>query len=139
VATDDWTPIRRGEPRVLGVHPQYSGLLRIEIRLDPSPPVGWAQGFSSPRGVGIPISMHPPEIRGGSIYITPPDDEVEKYVAHIDERIAAANRVYQDEVMPDLRRRAERDAAAKAEEQRRITDAQQRIDGMGRDDRQQES
>lgn len=126
----EWTPIRRGEPRVLGVDREYSGLLNIDIPLEPTPPEGWADIFRSPPGVGISVSMHPPEINGRTISIKPPDDEVKKYITHIDERIAAVNQFYEAQVLPELRRRAERQAEGEAERKRRIEEAQRQIEEM---------
>src|SRR5262245_13482501 len=37
----DWQRIRIGKPQVLGVNEQYSGLLDVDVPLEPSPDVHW--------------------------------------------------------------------------------------------------
>jgi hypothetical protein len=39
--------------------------------------------------------MHPPRLSGSTIYIRLPDQEVEAYIEHVDERISAANAAYE--------------------------------------------
>ena len=67
--------------------------------------------------------MHRPSINGNNIEITPPDDEIEKYVAHVDERIAAAIAEAQEQARKD----------AETEHVRRMADAQSRLDALKND------
>ena len=121
-----WRPIARGTPDVRGVHSEHSGLLIVRIDLEPAPDEAWAQFFQSPSGVGISLGMHPPRLMGRSIEITPPDNQIEAYVAHVDERIAAANAFYEREVLPRIA--AKKAAADQAEKERasRLESARQR-------------
>jgi hypothetical protein len=122
----DWEPIRRIGVTVLGVDHLASGMLEVRIDLDPVPDDDWNGLFDRPT-VSMPLSMHPPQLREpGTVYIRPPDEELKKYVEHVDERIASANRRYETEVIPrrlsaDERERAEAEAltARLAEAQRR--------------------
>lgn len=75
-----WQAITRGKPKVLGVNQQYPGLLDISIPLSPRPDREWQALFEHPPGVGISISMHPPRIDGGTVRITPSENEVKAYV-----------------------------------------------------------
>jgi len=129
----EWTPINRDEPRVEGVDPDAPGLLDVRIRLDAHPPDEWMEFFLRPVGVGISVSMHPPKLFGDEIRLRPPDNEVEKYVLHVDERIAAANKRFQSEVLP--RRRREQDAAQRArqEQEQRLAEARQRLTKLKKD------
>jgi hypothetical protein len=115
---------------VLGVHPEYSGLLEIEVELDPYPPRGWEQGFNHPEGVGISLSMHPPRLSGSTIYIMPPDKQVEDYIKHIDERIDAANAIFEKRHLPELH--AAEDARNKAEDEKRqrLEEAQRKLKNL---------
>ena len=123
------TAIKAGKPKVLGVDPRARGLLKIEIPLDPKPDPQWTGIFNrGPNGVGYPISMHRPEVVGGTVVISPPDDEVAKYVEKVEEIVAATNRDYAQHVEPRLK--AQRDAVEreKVDRQRRVEEAQKRLD-----------
>ena len=126
----EWEPIERGRPEVDGVDPDYEGLLRVRIDLSRRPSREWAEFFLNPVGVGISLSMHPPELSGSSISIRPPDTELETYVAHVDERIEAANERYEQEVLPTLRRAAETRAGEEEERTRRLEDAKKRAEDL---------
>lgn len=123
------TAIKAGHPKVGGVDPRAGGLLKIEIPLEPTPDPHWTGIFNrGPSGVGYPVSMHPPELVGGAVFISPPDDEVERYVEKVEEMVAATNQSYAEHVEPRLK--AQREAAARdtAERRRRVEDAQGRLD-----------
>ena len=127
----EWTRIvRSGPPRVRGVNSQYPGLLDVEIDLTRTPPPEWTQGFIHPSGVGISLSMHPPEISGSRVQIRPPDGELEKYVAHVDERIEAANTYFEQRVLPALNAAEAQAQQRKATEQSRIADATRQADKL---------
>jgi hypothetical protein len=126
----NWQPITRGKPQVRGVHPTYRGLLEVVVELDRRPPDGWAQCFDHPEGVGMSLSMHPPRLSGGTIYLMPPDGEVEQYMAHIDERIRAANTSYEQRILPQVRAAEVVKQQAADEEQRRLTEARRKLEGL---------
>ncbi len=124
------TDIKPGKPKVLGVDANYKGLLNVEIPLDPHPDANWAAIFSrGPSGVSYSLSMHPPQLVGGKIVIRPPDGDVEKYVEVVKARIDGTNREYAEQVEPVLKARQEAADREKAERQRRIEQAQKRLDG----------
>jgi hypothetical protein len=105
-------------------------LLDVDIDLTPDPPAEWARGFEHPVGVGISMSMHPPVLSGATVHIRPPDNELEKYVAHVDERIAAANAYYEREVLPALDRAEAEERQHQEDEQKRIDDAKRLADNL---------
>jgi hypothetical protein len=75
--------------------------------------------------------MHPPRLRGSTVLIRPPDSEVEKYVAYVDECIAATNSEYACSVAPRLEQERERSERQRADDARRIADAQKKLDELG--------
>jgi hypothetical protein len=126
----EWQPITRDKPEVHGVNAQYPGLLDVSIRLSSYPDDAWSQFFLSPSGVGLPLSMHPPKLSGKAIFIRPPDNEVEAYVRHVDERLDAANRYYENTVLPRLRAQREAERRASDEKQERLDAARRRIEEL---------
>lgn len=127
---EDWTPIERTGVEVLGVDPDASALLKARITLSSSPPPQWKEYFDAPIGVQVDMSMHPPRLAGStldpSIFIRFEDDHLERYVQHVDERIAAANARYEETVLPRLRAEAEDQRRRLEDEQRRLEDARRR-------------
>lgn len=124
------TEIQPGTPKVLGIDSQYSGLLNVEIPLEPHPDRYWAEIFNNgPSGVSFSISMHPPRVVGGVVEIRPPDNEVDRYVAHVKERIEGTNRNYAERVEPKLRAAQEAEEREEADRKRRIEEAQKRVQG----------
>jgi hypothetical protein len=83
---------------VVGVHPRWSRLLVVQIRLDPRPPRRWRDLFAQ-AGTAFPAQpMHDPAIDGGVVTITPPDDGFEMEVSHVEARIRIANERYAAEL-----------------------------------------
>ena len=123
----NWQPIRRTNSEIIGRHSRYMGLLEVEIEISGDPPGEWAQAFQHPEGVGISLSMHPPRLSGAIIYITPPDNEIESYVAHVDDRIRAANATYEKRYLPNILDREEARNQAAEEERLRLEDARRRL------------
>lgn len=76
------------------------------------------------------MSMHPPHLSGSTIYIRPPDRELEAYIEHIDERISAANATYEARFLPQARAAAQAENQVKEEERRRLEEARKKIDGL---------
>lgn len=122
------TDIKPGKPRVLGVNAQYSGLLDVEIPLTPRPDRYWSETFErGPSDVPFSISMHPPRLVGGTVKITPPDSEVEKYVEYIAARVEGTNRNYAERIEPRLRAQQEAEERERADRERRVEEAQKRL------------
>jgi hypothetical protein len=122
----DWLPIKRKSVKVEGVDPEAPGLLDVYIELSETPPPEWEDYFRNPVGVEVSMSMHPPRLEGGDVHIRPPDKELKAYVAHVDQRIKAANERYEREVLPKFR--AQNDQ--RSSEQKRIDDAQDEADRL---------
>jgi len=121
-----WTRIvRSGKLRVKGINPQYSGLIDVEIDLKPTPPREWADFFSQPFAVPTKASMHPPKLSGSMVMLRPPDNELDDYVANVDQRIEAANAFFERQVLPSLE-------VAEAQARKRRDDDQKRIDDARR-------
>lgn len=115
---------------VEGIDPEESGLLQIRIDLNRVPEAEWQAFFENPADGALPPSMPPPRLVSDAIRIRPPDDEVENYVEHVDERITTANEQYARQVLPQLQaEEADRDREAR-EQKRRLQDAQNRIDAL---------
>lgn len=129
-SVDPWIYVERINIEVEGIDPEESGLLQIRIDLNRVPEAEWQAFFESPAGGALPPSMHPPRLVSDAIRIRPPDDEVETYVEHVDERITTANEQYARQVLPQLQaEEADRDREAR-EQERRLQDAQTRIDQL---------
>lgn len=120
-----WTPITREEPKVLGVHRQWKGLLDVRIRLSRTPPPEWGQFFAQGIGVILPMSMHLPELRGAEVLLRPPDNELQVYVQKVDERIQSANAQYEQLVLPRLRAQEEQQMKVAEETERRVAAARE--------------
>ncbi len=120
--------IEPGEPVVLGVNRQFSGLLDVSIPVEPRPPGEWWEIFNGPMlGSAFSLRMDPPKGSVSTIQIRPPDAEIEKYVAHVCERVKAANEHYNRDIAPRLRRAYEERVRADADYTRRIEAAQERL------------
>lgn len=134
------TAIKPGKPKVLGVNGQHSGLLNVEVPLDPRPDRYWTEIFNrGPANVEYSLSMHPLTVSGDKVRLQPPDDEVERYVEQAKRQIEGANREYAERIEPQLRAQKEAAEHAEAERRRRIEDAQRLLDqqqGEGVDDGQ---
>jgi hypothetical protein len=125
----DWEPIRLGKPNVLGINEQFSGLLDVDVPLEPTPDVHWTTVFErGPSGISYSLSMHPPRIHGTGVRLCPPDSEVERYVEALRERVEATNDQYDREILLHLRSEAEATDNQRAERERRIKDAQEQLD-----------
>ena len=122
----DWTPIERAAVRVRGVDPEFNGLLDVVVELSRTAPPEWCAFVERPVGVPTSLDMHRPKASGASVSIRPPDNELERYVEHLDECIAAANARYESEIVP--RRRAQ--IAKREAETERIRAAADRASGL---------
>lgn len=93
---------------VRGRTSRYSGLLDVDIELSHRTPEAWARFLQNPSGIGVSVSMHPPSLSGSTVKITPPDDEVDKYARHIEERVAHTNRWFEETALPQINAAEER-------------------------------
>jgi hypothetical protein len=103
----DWEPIKLVDFESQGLCEEASGLQKVYLYLSRLPEREWEQIFERSFLVRISASMHPPELRGRKVVITPPRDEegaLEEYVDHSKERIDKANERYSDEVLPKKRK-----------------------------------
>jgi hypothetical protein len=124
-------PITRGTPDVIGIDPDYPGLLQVHVYLEPTPDQHWAAIFQSPSGYGHPLSMHRPVLTHDRVEMRPPDNEVTKYVEKLDERIRLTNEQWERDVLPQLE--AARIAKRTAEEtaRKRVEDAKRALGETG--------
>lgn len=132
MATDPWIYVERTHIEVEDIDPQAPDRLQVRVDLNRVPEPEWTEFFAEPAGLSVPASMHAPRVVDDTIRLRPPDDEVEQYIAHVDERVTAANEYYATRVLP--RRRAEADQRDReaAERQRRLEDARRRIEAAQR-------
>lgn len=127
---DPWIYVERINIEVEGIDPQESGRLLIRIDLNRVPEAEWQSFFETSSAGASSPSMNPPRLVSDTITIRPPDEEVETYVEHVDERITTANEQYASRILPQLQaEEAERDREA-SEQLRRVQDAQSRIDQL---------
>jgi hypothetical protein len=120
--------IKLGRPAVRGIDPDASGLMNIDVPLEPRPPDEWLQAFGGAPGPIWPVSMHAPSLSGNTVHLRPPDDAVDQYLNALQELVDATNAYYDREIAPALERQRQRDEDAEAERQRRIEEAQRHLD-----------
>src|SRR5262249_20959805 len=124
----EWKPIAR--ERIAGEnvdrHAEASELLEVRIRLSDEPPPDWVQAFERGFNTTTYLSMHPFRIEGDEVVITPPDNELEAYVASVDQRIAAANNWYETQVWPRIVQRQQVEQAREDAEAKRLADVRRR-------------
>jgi excinuclease UvrABC helicase subunit UvrB len=111
---------------VRGVHPGWEGLLDVRVVLNASPPPEWKNFFDNPSALGIRVAMHPPELVDREVKIRPPDEQLEAFVEHIDARIEEANRRYDAEVVPSLRKELARQKQETEVGEARVDEARRR-------------
>lgn len=107
-----------------GVDREFPGLLSVSVKLSAAPPRPWIDHFMFSTTV---LSMHPPRLSFDTVWLRPPDAEVERYMANLDERIAAANRQFEANDLPRIRAEETRKQQQQDETQRRIREAQERL------------
>jgi len=130
---DSWKPIAREKPEILGINKRDRSLIDVQIRLSTSHlPNDWNQFFLKPVGVRIPPSLRTLALLGdkGLILFEAPDDQIETYIGHVDDRISAANRRYEAEVIPKFRAIEEADQKTKRWEDERLRVARERVDKL---------
>lgn len=84
-------PIRPVCVEVVGVHPKHARLLLVEIVLEPPPSAKWADLFNNFRSAYPGQEHFAPKVRGDTIVVTPPDDEMAEYVLSVERQIRAVN------------------------------------------------
>lgn len=124
---NSWKPITRKKPMIDGVDPEAHGLLNVLIPLDCDPPDEWRCFFENPVGVTISLDIHPPRIKGDEIWIRPPDEDMERYIRYVDERIKSANNFYEKEVLPRIIQQQQAEESAKIKHEKRLRDAEKRL------------
>jgi hypothetical protein len=129
--------VRRAATEVLGIDREARGLIRVRVRLEPSPDRQWAAIFGgngawdSPPGHSFSLSMHPPRLSGSTVTLRPPDGEVEKYLDSLDDRIACTNRHYESVVKPQIERERETADQQAADDAARLDAARRQIEEHG--------
>ena len=115
----------------------------IEFQLSPTPDSDWARIFTAeggryPEGYVHPISMAQPELRGSLLSLYAPSGEVSEYVGKLDERIDAANGVYERDVAPKRERERQAWDEQVADSERRLAGDQQALDELNEQRQQSE-
>ncbi len=117
------------KPQVQGVSQEHAGLIVVRAPLDPAPNAHWKQLFeTNPHFTGWPISMAKPRIYGSEAEIRVTDDAIENGVQALRARVDWVNEQYALHVQPDLDAKKQAHEQAKAQNERRIEDAQRKID-----------
>jgi hypothetical protein len=130
LTTTDWTLIERGKPQVRGIDHEASGLLDVRIELSRTPLRRWDYFFMNPTGVGIPVGMQSPRLAGSTVTIKPPDDKLKQYVEQVDARIAQANSMYEQEVLPRIEQQQDLARAQEEEREERLREARSEAEGL---------
>ena len=125
-----WEPIERVDVKVKGVDPDDTSFLVVEVTLSATPPGEWPHRFENPVGVEVPTSMRPPKVERSVVRFRVADDQLEEYVRTLDQRIAAANAYYEDDVLPARRAAEQRKLDEASMRDQRIADAQRRVDAL---------
>jgi hypothetical protein len=125
------TEIKLGKPKVVGIDPQYSGLVVVRIPLTPSPDQHWTEIFNrTPPGVSYSVSMERPKVGSGGIELRVAENQVEKGYEAARAFAEGANRYYAERIEPQLRRQREEREREEAERKQRLADAQRRLDQL---------
>jgi hypothetical protein len=91
----------------------------------------WIEMFNDlPAVVEVWPGIEHPEVSENGIDGRVEDDLLEAYVAHIRERVAAKNMVYNTEVAPQLEEAAERQQAQLEAEEQRLAEVRRRLEGL---------
>ena len=133
VPDDDYTlNVAIGKPEIADIDPQASGLVRILVPLEPEPTNEWLQVFAQgPPGVSYSASMHPPQIvERNEVMLRCPDNEIERYVTNLRERVEGTNSYYNREIAPELQRRHEAREVQQVEDERRLDEARKRLEDL---------
>lgn len=127
---DPWIYVERVNIEVEGIDPQTPNLLQIRIDLNRVPEGEWQALFEDSAADTGSTSMRPPRLVSDAIMIGSPDEEIEDRVRQLDRRITTTNEQYASRVLPRLQaERAER-AKQADEQQRRLHNAQRRLDDL---------
>jgi len=122
--------VKLGKPELRGVDPDARGLLVVHVPVEPTPDEPWAEMFGHPPEHGHPTSMHRPQVVVDRIELQVVDGQLTETIAKLRERVACTNGWHEQQIEPEYqRRRAQKRAAAEAE-QKRLTDAQRELDNF---------
>jgi hypothetical protein len=117
-----WVAIRRDSvPDVRGISAEAPERLHVRLKLSTRPPAEWVHAFQD-----VPSKKQVMTVHQNEIYLTPPDAELEVYVAEADERIQVANQSYEATVLPALQAAQDKRRDDDADDRRRIDDAKHR-------------
>lgn len=125
-AIETWQPVTRGKVHVAGPDPRQPGHLDVRIPLIGSQPSEWVREFEAPARTAVPA----PKVKGFEALISPPDSQLEAYVADVDRRIAYANTEFQLRILPQIQAALAQARAERATETERIESARRRAEGL---------
>jgi hypothetical protein len=126
----NWTPIERGKPEVRGIDHEASGLLDVRIELSRTPPRRWDHFFMNPTAFDIPVGMSSPRLKGPTVRMRPPHNQLKQYVDHVDARIAHANSRYEQEVLPEIEEQQKQATAQEGEREVRLEKARREAEEL---------
>jgi len=124
--------VEAGTPLLVGPDPEDPGLLQIRMALEPvAPDIVWCHIFNEmPPSLPYALIFHPPEAGSTAITGKARDEELEGYVAHIHERVAATNEHYNETVAAQIKAEAEQREAEQQLEERRLEEARKKLENL---------
>jgi len=124
-----WKPITRTADVDVEQHPERSGLFEARITLSDEPPDEWAEAFTQAYEANVNHVLHPFHLEVDEVAFNFPPGEEEAYLAALDDRIAAANRWYEERVLPAARQQEAERRTGEGERERRLEESRQRLRG----------
>lgn len=121
--------IKLGKLEAQGFAETAPSLIVMRAPLQPAPNARWKHLLeANPHFTGWPRSLQGPRVYEDEVEIHAPEDSIEMAVTALRERIAWANQQYEQRVKPQLEARDRATAEAKARREKRLSEAQRRID-----------
>jgi hypothetical protein len=128
----DWQPIKRSGQQVKGTDPQHPGFVMLEVTLSANPPGDWIGLWKPlPPNAGRSASYGPPSVSGRMMTLVVPDGLVKDAIEMLDGQIAAANKWYEDQIIPRREAAQHRAQQDQEDERRRLEEAQRQLDELG--------
>jgi len=124
-----WPPIIAHSAEVVGIHPQFSRLLVIRVRLDRAPPPRWRELFERADSQPFAAESTAIALEEASLTLKAQDDALDEAITQAVLRIQRANQMHEAELL------GLRDAtgdATDADQAQRLESARKRAQALNR-------